>query len=127
MEWLDSLIGALGGGLLTVVGSVVYFRPKLKEAKAAADKAQTEASVAEYAHLMERINTMEEMYKKQGEVIDELRAKLLKIGEEKFESDQKVIQYEQKVIQYEEKIDELTRRVDDLTRQVEAYKTITNK
>ena len=117
MEWFQAIIGALGGSLLAVAGSIVYFRPRLKEAKATASKAETEASVAEYSHLLDRIRTMEELCKRQGGVIDELRHELLKLGQEKFQSDQRVIALEK-----ENEL--LMKRVDELATEVEAYKYI---
>jgi len=117
MEWLDSLVGALGGGLLSILGSIVYFRPKLKEAKAAAKKAETEASSMEYAHLLERIKNAEELYQKQGETIDDLRKKVLELGKEKMERDEKIQSLE---IQNKK----LTNRVNELSKEIEAYKVI---
>ena len=117
MEWFRAIIGALCGGILTMVSTILYFKPKLKEAKATASKAETEASVAEYSHLLDRIRTMEELCKRQGGVIDELRHELLKLGQEKFQSDQRVIALEK-----ENEL--LMKRVDELATEVEAYKFI---
>ena len=117
MEWLEFILSALGGSVVGGVGSILYFRPKLKEAKAEASKAETEASSAEYAHLLERINTMEEMYKRQGETIDSLRKELLDLGQAKYESDKKVLQLEAENRTLRE-------RVDKLSEAVNAYKTI---
>lgn len=119
MDWFEAIIGALSGGILTMVSTILYFRPKLKEAKAEAKKAETEASVAEYSHLLERIRTMEELYKQQGELIDGLRQELLALGQEKFQSDQRVIALEKEN-------EQLVRRVDELATEVEAYKIIVN-
>lgn len=120
MEWIDSIVGALGGGLLAIVSSIFYFKPKLKEARAEASKAETEASSAEYAHLLERIKTMEEMYEKQGHTIDELREKVLELGKEKLERDLKIVQLEK-----DNQL--LTKKVDELTKEVEAYRVIAKK
>ena len=120
MEWFEAIAGALGGSILTLASAIVYFRPKLKEAKATASKAETEASAAEYTHLLERIHTMEELYKKQGEVVSELRRELLKLGEEKFQSDQKVIALEKEN-------ERLMKRVDELATDVEAYRHIAER
>lgn len=120
MEWFEAIIGALSGGVLTLVSTIAYFRPKLQEAKAEASKAETEASSAEYAHLLERINTMEEMYKRQGETIDSLRKELLELGQAKYESDKKVLQLES-----ENKT--LLERVEKLAEAVNAYKTISEQ
>ena len=120
MEWFEAIIGALGGGIVTFISTILYFRPKLNEAKAEASKAETEASAAEYAHLLERIHTMEELYKKQGEIIDDLRKKVLVLGQEKLERDEKIIKLEQDN-------ETLTRKVDELTKEVEAYRVIAKK
>ena len=119
MEWFEAIIGALSGGILTLVSAIIYFRPKLKEAKAEASKAETEASAMEYSHLLERIRTMEELYKQQGELIDGLRQELLALGQEKFQSDQRVIALEKEN-------EQLVKRVDELATEVEAYKIIVN-
>lgn len=120
MEWFEAIIGALGGGILTFVSTMAYFRPKLKEAHAEASKAETEAEVAEYSALLERINKMEEMYRQQGDTIDELRQQLLKMSQAKFESDKKVLELEREN-------ERLTERVNELAKEVEAYKVIANK
>lgn len=117
MEWFEAIIGALSGGLLTLASTILYFRPRLKEAKAGASRAETEASVAEYSHLMERIHTQEELYKRQGELVAELRQELLRLGQEKYESDQRVITLEKEN-------ERLMRRVDELATEVEAYRYI---
>lgn len=120
MDWLEFILSALGGSVIGGIGSILYFRPKLQEAKADANKAETEASAAEYSHLLDRINTMEELYKRQGEELDELRKKLLALGREKLESDEKVLKLES-----ENKV--LQERVDKLSEEVQAYKTIVKK
>ena len=117
MDWFEAIVGALSGGLLTLASTILYFKPKLKEAQAGASKAETEASAVQYAHLMDRIHTMEELYKKQGEVVSELRRELLKLGQEKYESDQKVMTLEKEN-------ERLMRRVDELATEVEAYRYI---
>ena len=115
MDWFEAIIGALSGGLLTLASTILYFRPRLKEAKAGASKAETEASAAEYSHLMERIRTQEELYRKQGVVVAELRQELLKLGQEKYESDQRVVALEKEN-------ERLMKRIDELATDVEAYR-----
>ena len=34
MEWIEAIVGAIGGGLITLVSTIFYFKPKLKEARA---------------------------------------------------------------------------------------------
>ena len=107
----------MSGGLLTLASTILYFRPRLKEAKAGASKAETESSAAQYSHLMERSRTQEELCKKQGIVIVELRQDLLKLGEEKYESDQRVMALEKEN-------ERLMKRIDELATDVEAYRHI---
>ena len=120
MEWFDAIIGAICGSILSMVSTILYFKPKLKEAKADADKAETEASVAKYTHLLERIREMEELYKQQGETIDALRREILEISDAKFLSDQRVQTLEREN-------ERLVARVDELATEVEAYKVLLNK
>ena len=120
MDWLDFILTAIGGSVVTFAGSIAYFRPKLKEAKAEASKAETEASSAEYAHLLERIHTMEELYNKQGQVIDDLRERYLKLSEEKLERDMEVAELKAAN-------ESLTKRVNELEQELNAYKVIAKK
>ena len=108
MEWLDSIIGAIGGGLLSIVGSIVYFRPKLKQAKADANKAESDANAATFEHLMDRINKMDQLYEQQSKMIDDLRGQILTLGAEKLERDKE--------------IQSLRAEVDRLTMELEEYK-----
>lgn len=117
MEWFEAIIGALAGGILTLVSTILYFRPKLREAKAEASKAETEASVAEYSHLLERIKNAEDMYKQQGEMLDKLRTMLLEKKQENYE-------LREKVQRLENENRELTQKVDSLQKDVEAYKQL---
>ena len=91
-----------------MVGSIVYFRPKLKQAKADAVKAETEANAATFEHLMERINKMDLLYEQQSKMIDDLRGQILTLGAEKLERDKE--------------IQALRAEVDRLTKELEDYK-----
>lgn len=117
MEWLDSIVGALGGGLITILGSVVYFKPKLRAAKAEASKAETEANGLAYAGLVERINSLEDMYKKQGDILDSEREDRLAKVKENYE-------LKTRVAQLEAENKAITARLESLSKEVEAYKTL---
>ena len=117
MEWLDSIVGALGGGLLAIGSSIAYFRPKLKEAKAEANKAETEANAANFDHLMERINKMDRLYEEQSKVIDDLRSQILTLGQEKLERDKEI-----QVLRAENADNK--RRIEELTKELEAYRVL---
>ena len=120
MEWLDSVVGAVGGGLLSVLGSVAYFRPKLREAKADASKAEAEANAATFEHLMERINKMDKLYEEQSKVIDDLRSQILTLGQEKLERDKEIQQLRSEN-------EENKMRIESLTRELDAYKILVKK
>ena len=121
MEWLQIIVTAVVTIVTTLGGSVLYFRPKLKEANANAIKAQADAQNYVYESLVNRINTMEKMhneqYAAQNKVIENLREEVLKLTEEKFVSDKRIIQLEGEN-------SALRERVDGLEKEVQAYKTI---
>lgn len=124
MEWLEPVLTAFVSLVTGVGGSILYFRPKLKEANANALKAQTEAQDYALNSLIGRINQMEKMYNEQyaaqSKVIENLRAEVLKLTEEKFASDK-----EMAAIKGENR--SLRERVDQLEKEVQAYKTIAGK
>lgn len=115
MEWLQLLLTAIGGSVTGLIGSIVYFRPKLKEVKADASKAETEASDAKVKYLIERVESVEKLYAQQGLVLDEVRQKVLTLTREVQERDQRIVQLET-----ENKA--LKTQVDRLEKEVEAYK-----
>ncbi len=120
MDWLELILTAIGGSITGLAGSVFYFRPRLKEAKAGASKSETEAKDAKHDYLEKRIESMEKMYNAQGEVLDTLRQQVLKLGEEKFANEQRIIQLEAENKTLNEKVERLEKEVD-------AYRTINNR
>ena len=121
MEWLEPVLTAVVSLATGIGGSMLYFRPKLKEANANALKAQTEAQDYAYNSLIGRINQMEKMYNEQyaaqNKVIENLRTEVLRLTEEKFASDKRMIQLEGEN-------SALRERVDGLEKEVQAYRTI---
>ena len=117
MEWLKLILTTIGGGLLTLAGSLLYFRPKLKEAKAEALKKEAEAQNFIYDSLVERLNQMEQQYSAQNKVIGDLREEILKLSQEKFEN-------EKRIIKLEDENKRLRSELDGLTKELEAYKII---
>ncbi len=120
MDWLELLMGLTGGGLTGTLGSIFYFRPKLKEATASASKSETEAKEARHDYLEKRIESMEKMYNEQGAVLDSLRLEVLKLGKEKFVN-------EQRIVQLEAENKALTGKVDKLEKEIGAYKVLTKQ
>lgn len=120
MDWI-ALIGAVfGGSVLSAVGSILYFKPKLREAQAKAKTAETEAADKEHASLAARVESLTKLYTQQGESLDALRKQLLEMAEQKQQSDLRVIQVETENKQLRE-------RVSSLEQEVTAYKTIVKK
>lgn len=117
MEILKLILINLGGALLTFVGSLLYFRPKLKQAKAEAKKKEAETQNFIYDSLVERFNLLEKQYAELNKVVDGQRGEILKLSQDKFESDKRIVKLES-----ENK--ELREEVSRLTKEVEAYKTI---
>lgn len=120
MEWLELVLGALGGSLTAFIGSVLYFRPRLKEAKANASKADTEAADAKLNFLLGRIESAERLYKQQGDMLDSVREKVLLLGQELQEKNQRIM-----LLESENKT--LTSKVNKLEKEIAAYKTIAGK
>lgn len=112
MEWLTLIISNLVTFVTSLGGTILYFRPKLKEANANAEKAQTDAQDYAYNSLLARINQMEKMYNEQYEVqnktISDLRKEVLKLSEEKFSNEKVILQ--------------LRSRVESLEKEIQAYK-----
>ena len=117
MEWLSLILTTLGGGILALVGSMLYFRPKLKQAQAEAAIKETEAETGRYEALVKRLNSMEEMYGEQGRQMDELRKEILRLSDEKFSN-------EKRIIQLEGENKTLSEKVARLEKELEAYKFI---
>lgn len=111
MEWLRLILTTIGAGLLTFAGSLLYFRPKLKQAKAEALKQEAEAQNFVYDSLVSRLNQMEKMYNEQyaaqNAVIRDLRAEVLKLSEEKFANEKRIIQLEDENKVLKEKVEQL--------------------
>jgi len=114
------IITTLGGGILTLIGSNLYFRPKLKEAKAEALKKEAEAQNFIYDSLVERLNQMDKQYAAQGKVITELQKEILELSKEKLEN-------EKRIIKLEDENKNLREEVDSLREQLKAYKIINNQ
>jgi len=111
MEWLQLILSAIGGSVVSLVSSILYFRPKLKEANANAVKTQAEAQNYVLDSLVSRMNQMEKMYNEQLEsqnkVISELRAEVLNLTKEKFESDKRILVLEDENKQLRAEIEQL--------------------
>lgn len=120
MEWLELILTAIGGSVTGLVGSIFYFRPKLKQAKADAAMKETESENFMYESLVNRINSMDELMKQQNDTIAELRGEVLRLGEEKFAN-------EKRIVQLEAENKSLTEKVARLEKEVQEYKMRAHK
>lgn len=119
--WIEILLGglvALFAGLN--IFQLFAFKSFKEKYVAEAEKAEAEASADKQFALERRLESIEKLYTEQGKVIDDLRARVLTLGQEKMERDEKIIKQEQTI-----KV--LSMRVDELTKEVEAYRVITKK
>lgn len=82
MHWLEILTSVFGGSLFTGLLGILYIRPRLKTERAGADKATTDASESKFDLLIKRINAMEQLYNKQGEIMDKMRSHQLELESE---------------------------------------------
>lgn len=115
MDWLTLVLTNLVTLVVGTGGTILYFRPKLKEANASADMKQTEAENFMYDSLINRINTMEKMYNEQlssqNKVISELRSEILVLGKEKFNNEKRIGQLEQENAMLKDRVNELEKEI----------------
>ena len=120
-SWIDSLLAALGSLVAGVGGSILYFSPKLKEAKADAAMKETEAQNFAYESLLNRIESMEKhyaaQYDAQAKTIEELRRELMDMGKEKFETEQRMQKVEQENKTLRDKVEQLEREINSYRQQ----------
>lgn len=113
-DWM-TLLSMVGGALLGGGGGWVFFSSKMKEARAQANKAETEALDARHDYLQERITTMEQLYSEQSQQLDAVRKEMLLLKEMIFKKDNRIAELEA-----ENK--KLTKRVTTLEKELENYK-----
>lgn len=115
MEWFESILSHVVTLIGGIGGSILYFRPKLKEAQAGADIKTQEAKNFQYESLINRINSMEKMYNEQiasqNDIIANLRAEVLKLSEEKFTNEKRMLQFEQENETLRKRVTELEAEV----------------
>lgn len=120
-EWVNVLLGglvALFAGLN--IFQLFAFKSFKEKYVAEAEKAEAEATADKQFALERRLESIEKLYTEQGKVIDDLRSRVLTLGREKMERDEKIIQQEQT-------IKSLTTQVNDLTKEVEALRFLSKK
>lgn len=130
MDWGNIISLLLSGGVLGGLGGMFYFRPKLKEAKAGASKAETEAKKERNEYLLGRIESMERLYKQQGDMLDEVRKQVLSLKEEALNREQVITDLKEDNRKLAHNVDtlksenkSLSEKVAKLENEVKAYKS----
>lgn len=130
MDWGNIVSLLVSGGVLGSLGSIFYFRPKLKEAKAEASKAETSAKKERNEYLQGRIESMERLYKQQGDLLDEVRKQVLSLQEEALNREQVITDLKDEnrkladnVETLKEENRSLSDKVANLENEIKAYKT----
>lgn len=131
MDWSNIVSLIFSGGILGTFGSMFYFRPKLKAARAQASKAETEAKKERHDYLMERVNSMEELYKKQGDALDEVRQEVINLKKEAMIREQVVNELTAEVATLKEenqalKVENqaLSDKVEKMETEVRSYRSV---
>lgn len=120
MDWWSNILSLIGGSVTTFVGTILYFRPKLKAASAEAHLKETEAADARYDFLQKKIADMEETFELQNDMMNNLRQEVLKLSEQKFQNEQRII-----TLEGENK--ELKMKVEKLEAEVQSYRSYSVK
>lgn len=138
MGWWETLLSAIcGGGVITMLYDLFSVRPRLKAARADARKAETEAADASVKYLVDRIESVERLYKEQGELLDGFRKRQLEIEKELSEKNSKIASLEGENRALKAKVDKLEKesaeykrtngslseKVERLKEEIEGYRS----
>lgn len=78
-ETIGTIVAGAGSGIL---GSIFYFKPKLRKEKAEAKQAEVEAADKKRDYVEERLLNLEKMYAEQGAALDSIRNNYLEVTKE---------------------------------------------
>lgn len=112
MNWVNVILLIAAGDIVGFITGVLLLRSKLKEANAAASKAETAATDSRFDMLQKQINSMEELYRAQGDTLNQVRKELLDITKQKLLSDKKVNSLEVENSLLKEKVERLEKEVN---------------
>lgn len=122
MDWTNIISLILSGGVLGGLGGIFYFRPRLKEAKAGADKAHTEAARERNEYLLGRIESMERLYKQQGDMLDEVRQQVLELKDKAMDRESVISDLKEENRMLTDKVEDLKAENAALSERVESLK-----
>lgn len=121
MNWVEIVLGALVALFAGLnIFQLFSFKAYKHKYSAEAEKDEAEADAEKQSALERRLEAMEQLYDKQGEVIDGLRKDILKLTQEKYDN-------ERRMVQLESENKTLKEEVEQLKKEVGAYKTIAGK
>ena len=89
----------------------IFFRSTKKKYEAEGIKAEADAQETKQSALERRLAAIEQLYAEQGKIIDSLRIDYLKMSEEKFLNEKRIVQLEGENKALKEKVDRLEREV----------------
>lgn len=121
MEIAEILLGALVALFAGLnVFQLFSFKAYKNKYHAKAEQEEAEAYASKQSAYEARLKSVEELYAAQGMMLDTLRKEMLKLSNDKFESDKRMVQLE-----VENR--DLRNKVDRLENEVAAYKTIASE
>ena len=121
MNWVEIVLGALVALFAGLnIFQLFSFKAYKHKYSAEAEKDEAEADAEKQSALERRLEAMEQLYDKQGEVIDGLRKDILRLTQEKYDN-------ERRMVQLESENKTLKEEVEQLKKEVGAYKTIAGK
>lgn len=85
-------------------------RPKLKTAQADASKSEVEAGGAKFDYLLKRLESVEQLYKTQGEAFDQLRSEYLSLKKDVLEKDKRIVSLERENKVLKDKVENLEKK-----------------
>lgn len=95
MDWWIQLLTILGGSsVISLITTIAYFKPKLKEVQAGAVQAEVAAEEKRSSFLEDRIKALETLNAKQGQMLDAVRSQLLELSAAKQKSDERILELE---------------------------------
>lgn len=115
---LFAILTALFGGLNIL--QFIFFRSTKKKYEAEGVVAEAEAGEAKQSAMERRLAALEQLYNEQGKALESLRVDYLKLSQEKFAN-------EKRIVQMEGENKALREKVDRLEKEVQAYKTLIEK
>lgn len=119
IELIGLVLFGTGGGIL---GSILYFRPKLRKEKADATIHEVEAKDKKHDYLEERLDKMEKLYAQQGGLLDNVRKEMLEVMEKLGKVEQENVHLRMENTRLRQENTELKAEIGQLRQDFNSYK-----